>query len=37
LSTRPRLYGYGKDMPEPEMVADLMERYARLAEGAGGR
>jgi hypothetical protein len=31
-----RLYGYAKDAPEPEIVADLMQRYARLAEGSGG-
>jgi hypothetical protein len=28
-----RLYGFAKDMPEAEVVAALMERYARLAGG----
>jgi hypothetical protein len=27
-----RLYGFAKDMPEAEVVAALMERYARLAK-----
>jgi len=28
-----RLYGYGKDMAEAEMVADLMGRYVGLTGG----
>jgi hypothetical protein len=29
-----KLYGFGKDMTEPEVVSELMQRYQRLAESA---